>query len=61
MKAWMQELRPLIDVRIKFLLNILKMNKPTTAKFCIHIIVDKIYVGVVNQCFFANLQQSYSP
>ena len=60
MKAWMSsnfgkfatKLRPLIDVRIKFLLNILKTNKPIKTKFCIHInIIDKIYVGIVNHCF----------
>ena len=59
MKAWMSsnfgkfatELRPLIDVRIKFLLNILKTNRPIKTKFCIHIIIDKIYVGIVNHCF----------
>ena len=40
MKAWMSsnfgkfatELRPLIDVRIKFLLNILKTNRPIKTK-----------------------------
>ena len=62
MKAWMSsksgkfatELRPLIDVRIWFLLNILKTNRPIKkkkTKFCIHIIIDKIYVGIVNHCF----------
>ena len=59
MKAWMSsnfgkfaiELRPLIDVRIEFLLNILKTNKPIKTKFCIHIIIDKIYVGNVNHRF----------
>ena len=59
MKAWMSsnfgkfatELRPLIDVRIWFLLNILKTNRPIKTKFCIHIIIDKIYVGIVNNCF----------
>ena len=58
MKAWMSskfgkfatELRPLIDVRIEFLLNILTTNRPIKTKFCIHII-DKIYVGIVNHCF----------
>ena len=52
MKAWMSlnfgkfatELRPLIDVRIWFLLNILKTNRPIKTKFCIHIIINKIYV-----------------
>ena len=59
MKAWMSsnfgkfatELRPLIDVRIEFLLNILKTNRPIKTKFCIHIINDKTYVGNVNHCF----------
>ena len=59
MKAWMSsnfskfaaELRPLIDVRIEFLLNILKMNRPIKTKLCIHIIIDKIYVVNVNHCF----------
>ena len=59
MKAWMSsnfgkfatELRPLIDVRIEFLLNILKTNKQIETKSCIHIIIDKIYVGIVNLCF----------
>ena len=37
-------LRHLIDVRIEFLLNILKTNRPIKTKFCIHIIIDKIYV-----------------
>ena len=57
MKAWMSsnfskfatELRPLIDV--KFLLNILKTKRLIKTKFCIHIIIDKIYVGIVNHCF----------
>ena len=42
MKAWMSsnfgqfatELQPLIDFRIKFLLNILKTNRPIKTKFC---------------------------
>ena len=59
MKAWMSsnfgkfaiELRPLINVRTEFLLNILKTNRPIKTKFCIHIINDKIYVGNVNHCF----------
>ena len=45
------ELRPLINVRIEFSLNILKTNRPIKTKFCIHIIIDKIYVGNVNHCF----------
>ena len=47
MKAWMSsnfckfatELRPLIDVRIEFFLNILKKNRAIKTKFCIHIII----------------------
>ena len=45
------ELQPLINVRIEFLFNILKTNRPIKTKFCIHIIIDKIYVGNVNHCF----------
>ena len=59
MKAWMSsnfgkfatKLLPLIDVSIEFLLNILKTNRPIKTKFCIHIIIDKIYFGIVNRCF----------
>ena len=69
MKAWMSsnfgkfatELRPLIDVRIKFLLIILKTNRPIKTKFCIHIIIDIIYVVICKSLFFANLQQRYGP
>ena len=52
MKAWVSsnfgkfatELRPLIDVRFKCLLHILKTYRPIKTKFCIHIIIGKIYV-----------------
>ena len=68
MKAWMSsnfckfatELRPLINIRIEILHNILKTNRPIKTTFCIHIIIDKIYVGNVNHCFL-HLQQSYCP
>ena len=68
-KAWMSsnfgkfatELRPLIDVRIKFLLNSLKTNRPIKTKKFIHIIIDKIYVVISKLLFFPNLQQSYGP
>ena len=50
-RPWTAELRPLIDVRIEFLLNISKTNRPIETKYCIHIIFDKIYVGIVNDCF----------
>ena len=43
-------LRPLIDVRFWFLLNVLRTNWHNETKFCIHIIIDKIYVGIVNCC-----------
>ena len=57
MKAWMSsnfskfatELRLLIDVRIKFLFNILKTYRPIKTKVCKHIIIDKIYFGIVNR------------
>ena len=63
MKAWMSsnfgkfatELLPLIDMRIEFLLYILKMNRPIKTKFCIHIIIDKIYVVICISLFFPNL------
>ena len=59
MKAWVSlnfgkfatELLPLIDVRIEFLFNISKTNRPIKTKFCKHIIIDKIYAGIVNHCF----------
>ena len=68
MKAWISwmssnidkfaiELRPLINIRIEFLLNILKTNRPIKTKFCIHIIIDKIYVVICKSLFFANLQE----
>ena len=41
----------MIAVIIEFLLNILKINRPIKTKFCIHIIIDKIYVGIINPCF----------
>ena len=59
MKAWISlnfgkfatELLPLIDVRIEFLFNIFKTNRPIKTKFCKHIIIDMIYFGIVNRCF----------
>ena len=44
------ELLPLIDVRIEFLLNILKTNRQIKTKICINII-DKIYFAILNCCF----------
>ena len=59
MKAWMSsnfgkfatELLPLIDVRIEFLFNIFKTNRPIKTKFCKKKFIDKIYFGIVNRCF----------
>ena len=59
MKAWMSsnfgkfatELLPLIDIRIEFLLNILKTNRPIKTKFFVNIIIDKIYFCFVNRWF----------
>ena len=69
MKTWMSsnfskfatELRPLINVRIEFLLNILKMNRPIKTKFCIPIIIDKIYVGNVESLFFCKFTTELRP
>ena len=41
------------------LLNILRINKQIKTKFCIHIIIDNIYVGIIKQSFSASLQQGY--
>ena len=62
MKAWMSsnfgkfaiELLPLIDIRIEFLFNILKTNRPIKTKFCKHIIIDNICFGIVIHCFFSS-------
>ena len=67
-KAWMNsnfgkfatELLPLIDVRIEFLLNMLKTNRPIKTKFFMHIIIDKIYFGIVN-LFFRKLATELRP
>ena len=69
MKAWMSsnlgkfetELLPLIDVRIEFLLNILKTNRMVKTKFCIQIIIDKIYFGIVNLFFSCKLATGLRP
>ena len=45
------ELQPLINVRNWFLLNILRMDGQNLTKFCIHIIIDKIYVATVRRHF----------
>ena len=45
------EFRPLINVRNWILLNILRKNKQIETTFRMHIIIDKIYVDIVNLCF----------
>ena len=45
------ELWPLKDVRNWFLLNILRMDGQNLTKFCIHIIIDKIYIAIVKRHF----------
>ena len=40
-----------IDVRNWFLLNILRMDGQNFTKFCIHIIIDKIYVATLRRHF----------
>ena len=44
------ELWPLIDFRISFPLNILRMNQNLT-KFCIHIHINKIQLGLSRVIF----------
>ena len=41
----------MIDVRISFPLNIMKTNGQNVTKFCIHINIGKISVGIVNRHF----------
>ena len=36
---------------LSFFFNILRMDGPNLTKFCIHINIDKIYVGIVNRHF----------
>ena len=43
------ELWPLIDVRISFPLNILRTNGQNLTKFCIHININNILVGIVKR------------
>ena len=39
----------------------LRINGHNLTIFCIHIIIDEIYVGIVKLHFFSNLKQSYGP
>ena len=45
------ELPPLKSVRNWFLLNILRMDGQNLSNFCIHIIIDKIYIAIVKRHF----------
>ena len=45
------ELQPLINVRNGFLLNILRMDGQNLTKFCIHMIISKIYISIVKHHF----------
>ena len=36
---------------ISFPINILRMNKQNLTNFCVHIHIDKIYVGIVTRGF----------
>ena len=48
-RKFITELQPLIDARISFPLNILRTNGQNLTKFCMHIYVDNIYVGIVKR------------
>ena len=52
--AYLQQLWPLIYVSNWFLLNILRQNGQKLTKFCIRIILDKIYVWIVG-CHFSQI------
>ena len=41
-----------MDARIWFLLHIFRMNGQNSTKFCIHIIIDKIFVGILKGHYF---------
>ena len=45
------ELQPLINVRNWFLLKILRMDGQNLTKFCIHMIISKIYISIVKHHF----------
>ena len=45
------ELQPLINIRNWFLLNILRKDGQNSTKFCIHIIIDKIYISIIKRLF----------
>ena len=47
--------------RVTFLLNILKTYRPIKTKFCIHIVIDKIDVGIVKSLFFRKFATELRP
>ena len=49
-----KEVRPLIDVKIGILLNIMRMNGQNLTTFWIHSFIDKISVGIV-KCHFSQI------
>ena len=55
------ELQPLIDIRNWFLLNILRKDEQNLTKFCIHIIIDKIYISIVKLLFFGKCLTELRP
>ena len=46
-----QSYGPWLVSEFGFLLHILRMNGRNLTKFCIHISIDKIYIGIVNRHF----------
>ena len=51
MKAWMNSNFGKFKTELLPLIYVLKTNRLIKTKFCIHIIIDKIYFGIVNCCF----------
>ena len=46
-----QSYGPWLTTEFRFFFNILRMDGQNLTKFCIHMIIDKIYVGIVNHHF----------
>ena len=44
-----------------FFFNILRMNGQNLTTFCVHIIIDKIYIGIVNRHFFCKFATELRP
>ena len=58
--ANLQQLQPLIYVRNCFFLNILGVDGQNLTKFCIHITIDKVWVGIVIYFFFIFAQSLFN-